>query len=101
MEANVTAAPGNKRPCSSTTMDEAINNNSEEVYKHTIRTTWNMANTPSMPHSHFSVFVKCQRENNVSEITKQSFFTSRTLIQERKFKKQISVEHWLPNLCKY
>ena len=46
-------------------IDEAINNNSEEVYKHMIRTTWNMANTPSMPHPHFSVLVKCQCENGV------------------------------------
>ena len=65
LEANVTAAPGNKKPHSSTMIDEAINNNSEEVYKHMIRTTWNMANTPSMPHPHFSVFVKCQCENGV------------------------------------
>ena len=62
LEAYVTAAPGNKRPCSSTTIDEAINNISEEVYKRMMRTTWNMANKPSMPHSHFSVLVKCQSE---------------------------------------
>ena len=30
LEANVTAAPGNKRLCSSTTIDEVINNNSEK-----------------------------------------------------------------------
>ena len=65
LEANVTAAPGNKTPHSSTTIDEVINNNSEEVYKHKMWTAWNMVNTPSMPHSHFSVLVKCQRENGV------------------------------------
>ena len=65
LEANVTVAPGKKRPSSSITIDEAINNNSEEVYKCMVRTAWNMANTPSLPHSHFSVLVKCQRENGV------------------------------------
>ena len=65
LEANVTAAPGNKRPRSSTIINKAINNNSEEVYKCMMRTTWNMANTPSMPHSHFSVLVKCHSENGV------------------------------------
>ena len=65
LEANLTAAPGNKRPHSSTMIDEAINNNSEEVYKHMIRKAWNMANTASLPHSHFSVLVKCQHENGV------------------------------------
>ena len=64
LEANVTAAPRNKRPHSSTMIDEAINN-SEEVYKRMMRTAWNMANTPSMPHSHFPVLVKCQGENGV------------------------------------
>ena len=61
LEANLTAAPGNKRPHSSAMINEAINNNFEEVYKHMIRTAWNMANTASVPHSHFSVLVKCQR----------------------------------------
>ena len=65
LEANVTAAPGNKRLCSSTTIDEVINNNSEEVYKRMMITAWNMANTPSMPHCHFSALVKCQCENGV------------------------------------
>ena len=65
LEANVTAVPGNKRPHSSATIDEAIINNSEEIYKSMMRNAWNMANTPSMPHSHFSVLVKCQHENGV------------------------------------
>ena len=65
LEANVTAVPGNKRPHSSTTIDEAISNNSEEIYKRMMRHAWNMGNTSSMPHSHFSVLVKCQHENGV------------------------------------
>ena len=66
LETNVTAVPGNKRPHSSATVDEAISNNSEEIYKCMMRNAWNMASTPSMPHSHFSVLVKCQHENGVS-----------------------------------
>ena len=54
-----------KRPRPATTIAESLNSNAEEMYKRLMRTAWNMATTPSMPHTHFSVLVKCQRENGV------------------------------------
>ena len=30
-----------------------------------MKTAWEMALTPSMPHKHFSVLVKCQRINGI------------------------------------
>jgi len=50
---------------SAVTIQSAINSSAREGYKKLLRTAWNLACTPSMPHSHFNVLVKCQRENGI------------------------------------
>lgn len=53
---------GTKWKC---TIESSINTSARDCYKKLLRTAWNLVSTPSMPHKHFSVLVKCQRENGV------------------------------------
>lgn len=43
----------------------SINESAHNVYLKMMRTAYQMALTPSMPHSHFQLLVKCQRDNGV------------------------------------
>ena len=43
-----------------------------DAYTKLFRTAYEMVMTPSMPHSHFEVLVKCQRENGVRLIQGRS-----------------------------
>lgn len=42
-----------------------LNDSSRESFKMLMKTAYEMVLTPSMPHKHFKVLVKCQRENGV------------------------------------
>ena len=44
---------------------ESLNDSGREAFKKLMRTAYEMAITPSMPHKHFKVLVKCQRANGV------------------------------------
>ena len=42
---------------------ESLNDSGREAFTKLMRTAYEMAITPSMPHKHFKVLVKCQRAN--------------------------------------
>ena len=44
---------------------KSIDSSAKGVYLKMMKTAWEMALTPSTPHKHFSVLVKCQRINGV------------------------------------
>ena len=54
-----------KRKRHTPTIESSLNTSIQDCYKKMMRTAWNMALTPSMPHQHFAVLIKCQRENGV------------------------------------
>ena len=47
------------------TIPSCVQKSTREAYGKLIRTAYELAKTPSMPLSHFSVLVKCQRQNRV------------------------------------
>ncbi|XP_057313455.1 uncharacterized protein LOC130654829 [Hydractinia symbiolongicarpus] len=53
---------GTKWKCA---IESSIKTLARDCYKKLLRTACNFASTPSMPHKHFSVLVKYQRENGV------------------------------------
>ena len=48
-----------------TNIRDVVIGSAEDAYMKLMRTAYEMALTPSMPHKHFEVLVKCQRENGV------------------------------------
>ena len=46
-------------------MRKSVDSSAKGVYLKTMKTAWEIALTPSMPHKHFSVLVKCQKINGV------------------------------------
>ena len=44
---------------------KSVDSFAKGVYLEMMKTAWEMALTPSMPHKHFSVLVKCQRINGM------------------------------------
>ena len=47
------------------TIQSSIKTISRQDYKKLLQATWNLACTPSIPHSHFNILVKSQRKNGV------------------------------------
>ena len=50
------------------TIISCVDKSSRDAYKKLLRTAYELAMTPSMPLKHFSVLVKCQKQNGVSLI---------------------------------
>ena len=46
-------------------IQESLNDSGREAFIKLMRTAYEMAITPSIPHKHFIVLVKCQRANCV------------------------------------